>query len=371
MIPRTSGVHTSVPIRMSLMKRLAWLGAASIVAVVINHAVQWGLTLMRWGGGPALDTDLPPLMYYTLISLERLATFCVPAFLFISGFFLAFVARGPGAEIGRRVLQPRLFDLAVPYLIWSLVMFAIDAVWGIVFTPRQYLWKLLHGGALGPYFFVPVVAQVYLLSPWLLRALKTRPRATVGVALALQAGVGLVVYSGVLGTSRALWYLALPWVGFFVLGMAASLQLDALKGLLARQRPLVFAAALSLGVLAIVEADIGYRLTGNTSWRDTAFTWIGSLYSLAVIAAVLAGEGRLPFARAAQYLSTRTYGIYLTHALVLTVLGSLFAQAVPGLLAQGWWVWLPLAAAALGLPLLVMHLVARLRRPRLYRTVFG
>jgi peptidoglycan/LPS O-acetylase OafA/YrhL len=364
-------MHTPVAISMNLMKRLAWLGAVSIVAVVINHAVQWGFTLMHWSGGPALDTDLPPLMYYTLISLERLATFCVPAFLCISGFFLAFAARGPGAEIGRRVLQPRLVDLAVPYLIWSLVLFAIDAAWGVVFTPQQYLWKLLHGGALGPYFFVLVLAQLYLLSPWLLRALTARPRATLGAALALQVVVGLIVYSGVLGTSRALWYLALPWVGFFILGMAASLRLDALKAMLARQRRIVFAVALVLAVLAIVEADLGYRLTGGTAWRDTPFTWIGSLYSLAVSAAVLAGEGRLPFARAAQYLSTRTYGVYLTHALVLTVLASLLARAASGLLAQGWWMWLPLAVVALGLPLLVMHLVARLRRPRLYRTLFG
>ena len=78
-----------------MRRQIPILRGLAILAVVYNHATGWGYTAMFWwadryrqvGSLPNYD-QMGSLPYYVLAVIQQLAQFSVPAFLFISGFFI-------------------------------------------------------------------------------------------------------------------------------------------------------------------------------------------------------------------------------------------------------------------------------------------
>ena len=66
----------------------------------------------------------------------------------------------------------RLKVLLIPYLIWSTVIFIGDALQGDIYRPAEYLWRLLTVGAVGPYFYIPLLCYCTLLAPLIVPAVK-------------------------------------------------------------------------------------------------------------------------------------------------------------------------------------------------------
>jgi len=161
-----------------MTKRLLLLNGLAILAVVCNHAAGWGYTAMFWWtdryrpvSTPNFD-QLGSFSYYGLSVLRQITVFSVPAFLFASGYFVAYAARGRSAPSWKMV-KVRLTNLLIPYVIWSAVIFVGDALQGITHAPVEYLERQVSGGADEPYLYVPLLYQFYLLSPLVVPMAKT------------------------------------------------------------------------------------------------------------------------------------------------------------------------------------------------------
>lgn len=360
---------------MSLIKRLSQLSGLAILAVVCNHSIQSGLALAGWAHGstPPPDYTLGPLIYYPLIIIEKLAVFSVPAFLFVSGFFVAYSSRGGRQAVFTwKMAFSRISLLLIPYVVWSAIIFLIDASQHGLMSPERYLWKLLAGTAIPPFYFVPLLCQFYLLAPLFVQFNKRHARTTLGLAAIVQ---GVMIGTSYFVEGRVgmgLWHLFPTWILFFAGGTVAGFNADILRLWLAKHRRSLLLAAVLFGAVAVLEADLIYRGLGYSDWRDRPFTLPTSLYGAAFILAFLAYDTvSLPFPAFFNYLSSRTYGIYLIHS---TLLSLLFIAAGPVLSLLSLYPLLTqpvLIALALGVPLGLMWLVLQTPARRLYRHLFG
>lgn len=109
-------------------------------------------------------------MYYLFVSLHLAQRFCVPVFIIISGFFLAYNI--DNQQNPTLVLKKRLFRIIPPYLFWSLFFYFLDLALGErTFNLFSLIKDLLTGSTVGAYYFIVLIIQFYILW-WLLAKLK-------------------------------------------------------------------------------------------------------------------------------------------------------------------------------------------------------
>lgn len=120
-----------------------------IIAVVIIHIVYFGL----------LATDSLSNIW-VLNYANTISRFTIGGFFFASGFLLTAPSSWDGASIrtfyGKKFLRIALPYAGVTYLVWN--FFRLD---------ESYWWLLISGKASVPFYFVPVLFQLYLLFPLL------------------------------------------------------------------------------------------------------------------------------------------------------------------------------------------------------------
>ncbi|HIE39405.1 MAG TPA: acyltransferase [Anaerolineales bacterium] len=369
-----------------MRRRIPQLRGWAILAVVAHHATNWGFIAMFWWVhryrhvvSPNYDQMGTPV-YYALTAFNQAALFSVPAFLFISGIFITYAARGASATLSRKVVKARLLNLLWPYLIWSAVIFLGDGLLGTVYTPLEYLRKLATGGAVGAYFFIPLLAQFYLLSPFLVRWAKARPRSLLVLSALIQLGLVAAPYLGVVGGSPAVTYQALKrldwlfvrWVFFFALGLVVGFRSRPVEEWLARHKGLLLLVTLLLAGLSVLESQAVYRETSNWGWAYTPLKFSSTFYALAFILAFLAWKSwPSTFSRTVERAGGMSYGIYLLHPKGLELASRIVYHVAPGLLARQLLLAFLFLAVGVGVPWLLMNGVARSPARRVYRYLFG
>ena len=145
------------------------LNGLAILAVVSNHAAHTGPLTMFWWTFRYIPGSVVPnydqfgsVTYYALIAVIKLSSFAVPAFLFVSGYFVSVVSRGHQATVSWKWVRAAILHLLVPYLIWSLATFFINWFQScldecVVYSLDQYIKALLTGGAQNAYWYVLLI----------------------------------------------------------------------------------------------------------------------------------------------------------------------------------------------------------------------
>lgn len=371
-----------------MIKRFLLLNGLATIGVVMNHAAGWGYTALFWWTGStwlaAPDfTAVGSLPYYGLRTIEQLIIFSIAAFLMVSGFFVAFAARRQ-ASVSWRTVQQRIVYLLLPYLLWSLALFAFNFFQGEfegkVLPLRQYLTLLIVGGATDGYYYVPMVIQMFLLAPLLVRVARWRWQ----VLLAVTAVILLVVQT--LGYLQIIGAAVPPWLAFwtkswlfphnlfwFALGIVVGLNLASFKEWISRWRGVWLATAVLLVPAGIVEWEVLQTAAGQP-FLPTQTTMLDSLYAAAVIFAWLAFENaNPPQAQELSDLGAKSYGVYLANSPVLDVAAQVIAKVLPVLLAYQILFQPVLWIAGLGIPLLMMAVVSYPKSPirAYYQYIFG
>jgi membrane-bound acyltransferase YfiQ involved in biofilm formation len=369
-----------------MIKRAFLLNGLAILAVVCNHAGAWGYTAMFWWVdryrpvvAPNYD-QVGSLAYYVLLTVRQLAVFSVPAFLFVSGFFVAYAARGRRSTLDWRVIKNRITHLLIPYLIWSAVLFAGELLEGIHYPPTDYLKRLLLGSAHPAYFFVPLLCQFYLLSPLLIPIARTRWRSLLlGSALIQLGTVGLryaeLFWDVSIPAPHTLLKVAFPlffsWLFFFTFGVVAGFRLSGLKKWLSRYRWALLVVAIALGAATIIEPELIYRSVGK-EWRGGVKAISANLYAVAFISCFLAfHQVPIAFSRLLHQLGKRSYGIYLLHPKLLEYVARGIRLLLPWMLAHQALLQPTLVALAVGGPILLMTIVAKSPARGFYQHLFG
>jgi peptidoglycan/LPS O-acetylase OafA/YrhL len=366
-----------------MRRQIPILRGLAILAVVCNHATGWGYTAMFWWVHryrqvtPPNYDQVGTFSYCTLVAIQQLALFSVPAFLFISGFFIAYAARGSQPTLNWKVVRVRITNLLWPYLVWSLVIFVGDFLQGTSYSLVEYLRRLAVGEATGAYFFVPLLCQFYLLSPSIARWGRARSGQLLLASALIQLTVMGLLYLRLFGVvmpdvHRLSDWMFIWWAFYFPLGVVCGFHFKLVRQWLSRFKWGLLVATVALGALSILESEMLYSLTQDYDWARGVSKFSTFLYTVAFILLFLAFDKiSLPFPRTIDWMGTRSYGIYLLHPKVMEFAARVIYHIAPWLLVHQVLYQPLLMASGVGIPLLFMTAVARSPARKFYRYLFG
>ncbi len=143
-----------------MIKRFLYLNGLAILAVILFHAAGWGQTAMfGWAQQLSASTGSAPSLpgssqYYILRVMEHLAIFSIPAFLFVSGFFVAFKSSKQPVRAQWKSIFNRIKFLLIPYLIWTTIYLIFNLLQGKIASLSEILIFYLTGSITPAYYFV-------------------------------------------------------------------------------------------------------------------------------------------------------------------------------------------------------------------------
>lgn len=353
--------HTGAPLSRLVADLLRCLALVAVIAVHADDA--WRAVTAMPEGARA----------WAITAIDQLARFCVPLFVLLSGHGLGkrYATGCPAGEF----LTRRATRIGAPYLIWSLLNLAAAvaigmAAWDKPWAPAlrdalhpgegEPTWRAavrwaLTGGADYHLYFLPIIAQCYLLFP-LLRRWPCTPWAMALVAvvqigaLAWQEGARLTAAVPAPG----LWSVfPLYWLGYFQAGVwlaAHDLRIAAAL----RRWPARLVVALALSGPAAVLADLAWASSRGIApehaggFDRPAVAW----YLATLVLAALRwghrvdawGPRRVALVGA---VAAGSFAAYLSHTWVLRGLAwALGGEAAGADKPLTRWVWIPLAIGA-------------------------
>jgi surface polysaccharide O-acyltransferase-like enzyme len=349
------------------------LRGLAILAVVCNHASWMGLSLIEEEGRSSAA--------YGLIALTQLTAFAVPSFLFLSGYFVAYAARGDPPSLGWRVIGARLETLLWPYLIWSSLIYISQIVMGRGYSLIEFGRRLILGQVAAPYFFIPLLVQLYLLAPIIVRYAKRHSVLLLVVCAAVQLMAMGLFYLRIYNVPLPALFEALVDVGpvlfmngtlSFALGAVVWHNRRAFRSRLAPLKWWLLGVAVVFGLLSIFESEIAIRYVDMLPEARSTFKLTSTLCALSAILFVVALDRvRFPLANWIEEIGAQSYGVYLVHYHVLLYALRGIRQFVPWLSSQQWLLQIVLNAVGLAVPLLLITCLARSPLRRYYRLLFG
>jgi peptidoglycan/LPS O-acetylase OafA/YrhL len=369
-----------------MVRRLLYLNGISIINVVLFHAVGMGFVAMFAWAHRYLPPNTSPsdqigsFWYYVLRFFEQLVVFCIPAFLFVSGYFVAVATGKSRVTVGWDFVFNRIKTLLIPYLIWSFVVLFLLFLQGREPSLKKVLIDLLTGSSNEVLYYIPLLIQFYLLAPLFVRLARKNWKLFLFGAALIQLIVILLPYPVYLGIdlpnkpaiaaaipkwffpSRMLW---------FSLGIVIGFNLEQFKLFLSRYKGIFLVSTVVFLILGVIEWEVFFRLSG-LEWLSTRETIIDVLYSLALLLSFIAyQQAPMPFSKGINQLGKDSYGIYLTHAIFVEYSARVIFHVAPWLLGYQI-ILLPLLfIIGLGGPVLMMAVVDRSPAKRFRAYLFG
>jgi peptidoglycan/LPS O-acetylase OafA/YrhL len=296
-------------------------------AVVLQHSLLWNVE--------AGNT--------TAWAFVMLLHFSRTAFFFLTAFLLTY------SEIHhpRTVTQfwwRRYVEIGVPFLIWTAIYWLATMIgaggWD---QAGSLLWNDLVFGYYQLYFVV-VLLQLYLVFPFLLRAVRATRHHVVLMAvslffaLALAADLHYREYFGVVGNATSsiasVWPFARDPITYqeqFIAGILVALHFDQVRQFVERRWRQVIALGVGVGVAATLWYLIAVWTGSPTGGASDLYQPIAFVWFTAAVAALECGTWawyrrqtrraglprQWPKAFSAEYLAGLTGGIFFCHVLFL------------------------------------------------------
>jgi surface polysaccharide O-acyltransferase-like enzyme len=286
----------------------AFRGVA-IIAVVAIHA----------GAFSFLEGQLPSDVWkvYTLVAYFQLLFFAVPAFIFMAGYWSS---KKPVSSIKdyKAFLVRKLPRILIPYLFWSLVIFGWQAVRTRDLNLYGTMWGLLIGGACFPYYFIIVIAQLYLITP----ILQYINRRSYGLTLVFALNTVALLFLYLSRVYHVIGHLPayLPfysWVIFYELGLWVGNSSDRMF-VPPNKRGLVLLALLIALLLSVAEGIVLLSQYNNLNSALTPIKYSSFLYSGCVVLSFLTVRVFIKnWPRILVAVGNYSYGIYLIHIFIL------------------------------------------------------
>jgi hypothetical protein len=361
-----------------MARRLLLLNGLAALILPLFHAVIYGFQAMfLWTDRyrpvvvPNYD-ELGSITYYAMLTVRQLSGFSIPAFLFVSGFFIAFLASGSQSQLNRDAIIKRIKVLIIPFIAWTVIHFIL------LMRPPDSIGALLR-----PYYYIPLIIQYYLLSPLLVWLARKNWKLLLFSVILLHIIILSMEYLTALQINmpgRALLIRMTPiWffpgrLLWFVFGLIVSQQLAGIKPWLQRFRRPLLLSMLLFGVLSVVEYVVINQLASPDKWLGPNFNGFGrELFSLAVLLAFIAYDKvNYPFKATLTDLGVKSLGIYLVNAPAMFIASAIMYHRLPWILGQPLLYQGILFIVGLSVPLLLMSLTFRwpVIRPT-YRFLFG
>lgn len=281
------------------------LRGISIIAVIWIHARS---------GIEYLDGPNAGNFAYWLSSRQVL-NFPVALFLFLAGYFVNPSRLRPAMPW----LKDRSIKLIVPFLVWSLLYGLLEVVMGGEPSPASWLVKVITGATAAHLYFVLVLIQLTMLTPFLIRAVRIS-YGWLGFFVTPVFLVGLYGYVAVAGTLPAGYNYVFPaWFVFYYAGLWARHRAASVT-----KRAACASVAAAL-VLSLVESRVLLTIGFPAEFAASQLKATSVLYALAIASLALAfkpaGEGSS--LRKLASLGASSYGVYYCHMLWILAFGYL------------------------------------------------
>jgi peptidoglycan/LPS O-acetylase OafA/YrhL len=370
-----------------MVRQLLVLSGMAAIGAVINHSAHFVITDMFWWTDRYRAVTVPNfdavagISFYVQALIVPIAVTAVPAFLFISGFFVSAITRRDQKRVAWNPVLSRIRSLLWPYILWSLIIICLTAVLeDKTYTLRSLAWALVTGSATAAFYYIPLLILLYLLSPFVSPIAKDNPWLLIGFG-ALLLGCAIVSryayfyswespYLEVIFKFFRNWQFSANFF-WFALGIVIGFHLMPVKKWLVRYRWWLLMAMCLSYVLALIEWNTLRYITG-LQWLAQSSTALNQLFMLLLLLTYLAFTNiTYPFSAQLGEVGSRAYGIYLIHIPVLTIMAKSMYHLVPALL--GWYLVFQaiLVVAGVGVPLLMMAVVCRSPISRYYQYIFG
>jgi len=280
-------------------KEITIMNAFLCLCVIMIHATSAPLTTLTQG-----------TFWHTFIfCVNKVLCFCVPAFIFLSGFKLHNKYKNTRINLGKFYLG-RLKTIVIPYVISVLLYFwyFFAKEWVLLSELPEYIFL----GTLSAHFYYIVIAvQFYLLLPLLLWAFKKFPKAFTVLSF-----ICTLVFTEFFTFTYSDRFIG-TYIFYFTMGMVFSEYKLYEKG-----KKLYISAAVIAAVLAVFHLWGLYKMsTGAYFYRYAEIMKliyvtfaIVALYGLFIF---LAGKSPLTV-RCSGGIGKASYDIYLYHILAIS-----------------------------------------------------
>lgn len=363
-----------------MTKRLLLLNGIAALLVVLNHTAYYGFIAMFNWTDRYRDVAVPnfdqvgSVTYYVLFIAHQVAEMAIPAFLFVSGFFIVFAARASRSGLTWEMVWSRSRKLIPPFLIWTAIFTTIN-----YFSPLEVTINIRY--LLERYYYIPLIIQLYFLSPILVRLVKKNWLLALIITAVIQFGAQSLrhtVYLGFDFPGRNLLIDLTPvWffpghIFYFTIGVVAGTYLQEFSQFIVRLRWILLGGAIAFLALTVVEYELIAWIAGK-NWLGYAFSGISrNLYAVFAVLAFLAFDKvQVPYPGKLSELGTKSLGIYLVNMPAMHLVALLLYWVVPWILGIQLLLQPILFLTGLGIPLIVMNLVYRPRTRFAYRYLFG
>jgi surface polysaccharide O-acyltransferase-like enzyme len=292
----------------------------AIIAVVAIHAAYLGFSIRTAPNGQWI--------FFFLVAYCQLLNFAVPAFVFISGYWQS---KKPIESLKdyRVFLVRRLSRILVPYFFWSVILLGYAAIRAHEVDAYRIIFKLMTGRAAVPYYpyyFIIVIAQLYILTP-LLSYINRKPYGLILVVVLNVLGL-LALY---LSRLKVIWHLpvTLPfylWIVFYEMGLLTGTCADRLFSF-KKLHSLILPGILISILVSEMEGFAILSRFNDTFFAVSITKYSSFLYSVFVILGFLVLRERI--SRWPGFLVTLgkySFGIYLIHIIILARVTELISK---------------------------------------------
>ena len=371
-----------------MVRRLLYLNGLAILFVILFHTTGWGLTAMFAWTPRYLSVNEPvfyqtgSLPYYWIRFAEQVIAVAVPAFLFVSGYFIAFTT-GHRSNLAWTQIWGRIKALLIPYAIWSVLIWVSSFVLlGEVVSPLGYVTNFLIGSTEITYYYVPLLIQYFALSPLIIPLARNKwvPLLIVTGMFQFVYQIGIMMellygYDNIPGWAGWLAYmpkwLFLARLFWFVLGVVVGFHITQFKQFLDRFKWIFLVITIACLPLGMLEWEAMFRFSGR-DYLNMRETILDSIYSLSFIFTLLAfTNSSLPWNKQVSDLGVKSFGIYLTHYTAQTYVAKAIYWLAPWMLGIQILFQPIIMFVGVAAPLLLMYIVEKTFLRKYYSYLFG
>lgn len=256
------------------------------------------------------------------ISLDQLGRFCMPAFIMLSGYGLAFKYEKEKINYFE-FLKKRVWKLLPLYLLWSfasiLIIKSIPA-WSFGNQPISLITQLLLGQADYQLYFLPVIFQLYALFPllWLFRK---KANLLLVSALLIQITLFIFYASKVTNSDRFEYVLSLSWIAYFVFGIYLKIK-EIPKLLIKLALPLGIGFFALMAFSSLTQINAGVDPLPALKFTRLVVLPFGLIFNLALIVSKISSTNLLKktLSNFLAWCGTNSYIIFLSHTIGLRII---------------------------------------------------